>query len=147
MEGLQGGFLSAKLKHLDAWTERRRQVARRFDELLSGSDIAVPVEMPYSRHVYHLYVVQTENRDTVRQQLSAAGIETGLHYPIPVHLQEAYSQLGYQAGSFPVTESLTHRILSLPMHPCLTDEQIEYVASELLKCRQSSMADHVRAGT
>jgi dTDP-4-amino-4,6-dideoxygalactose transaminase len=80
-------------------------------------------------------VVQAEERDALRQQLSAAGVETGLHYPIPVHLQEAYSQLGYRAGSFPVTEDLSRRILSLPMHPCLSDGQIEHVASVLLKSR------------
>ena len=135
MEGLQGGFLSAKLKYLDAWNERRRQAAKIFDELLSGSGLIPPAEMPYAGHVYHLYVVQTEDRDALRLQLSAAGIETGLHYPIPVHLQEAYFRLGYQAGSFPVTEDLSRRILSLPMHPCLSDGQIEHVTSVLLKSR------------
>jgi dTDP-4-amino-4,6-dideoxygalactose transaminase len=135
MEGLQGGFLSAKLKYLDAWNARRRQAARKFDELLARSGLIPPAEMPYAVHVYHLYVVQAEERDALRQQLSAAGVETGLHYPIPVHLQEAYSQLGYRAGSFPVTEDLSRRILSLPMHPCLSDGQIEHVASVLLKSR------------
>ncbi len=141
MEGLQAGFLSVKLKHLDAWNEHRRQCAKKFNEVLSGFSLVLPAEMPYGRHVYHLYVIQAEERDTLRNQLSAADIETGLHYPVPLHLQEAYSQLGYREGNFPVTEHLCHRILSLPMHPCLTDEQIEYVARvlrELLQCPKSN---------
>jgi dTDP-4-amino-4,6-dideoxygalactose transaminase len=86
--------------------------------------------------VYHLYVVQAENRDSLREPLSAAGIETGLHYPIPLHLQKAYSHLGYRAGTFPVAENMSRRILSLPMHPGLTDQQIEYVASVLMESLQ-----------
>jgi dTDP-4-amino-4,6-dideoxygalactose transaminase len=144
MEGLQGGFLSAKLQYLDSWNERRRQAAKKFDELLSGSGVIPPAEMPYARHVYHLYVIQTEDREALRQRLSAAEIETGLHYPIPVHLQEAYSRLGYQTGSFPVSESLCRCVLSLPMHPYLTDEQLEYVASVLLKSLRESPPTQVR---
>lgn len=136
MEGLQGGFLSVKLRHLDAWNDRRRLAAKKLDELLSGSPLVLPAEMPYARHVYHLYVVQAPDRDALRAQLLAAGIETGLHYPIPLHLQEAYSRLGYRAGSFPVAEAASQRILSLPMHPELTNEQIEYVAAVLLESLQ-----------
>ncbi len=144
MEGLQGGFLSVKLKHLDAWNESRRRAARKFDELLSGSPLVLPAEMPYGRHVYHLYVVQAEDRTALRNQLSAAGIEAGLHYPTPLHLQQAYSQLGYRTGSFPVTEKISHRILSLPMHPCLTDEQIEYAASVLMESLQCARSNQLR---
>jgi len=136
MEGLQGGFLSVKLRHLEAWNERRRLVARKFNELLSGSPLVLPAEMPYSGHVYHLYVVQAADRDALRNQLLAAGIETGLHYPIPLHLQHAYSRLGYRPGSFPVAEAASRRILSLPMHPELTDEQVDYVASVLMESLQ-----------
>jgi dTDP-4-amino-4,6-dideoxygalactose transaminase len=144
MEGLQGGFLSVKLKYLDAWNERRRLAARKFNERLSGSALILPTEMPSARHVYHLYVVQAENRDSLRELLLAAGIETGLHYPIPLHLQKAYSHLGYQAGSFPVAEHMSRRILSLPMHPDLTDQQIEYVASVLMESLQCAKLNRVR---
>jgi dTDP-4-amino-4,6-dideoxygalactose transaminase len=144
MEGLQGGFLRVKLKYLDAWNERRRLAANKFDDRLSGSALILPTEMPYARHVYHLYVVQAENRDSLREQLLAAGIETGLHYPIPLHLQKAYSCLGCQAGSFPVAENISRRILSLPMHPDLTDEQIEYVASVLMESLQCATLNQVR---
>ncbi len=144
MEGLQAGFLSVKLKQLDAWNERRRQAAKRFDEMLSGSPLVLPAEMPYGRHVYHLYVVQAADRDELRNQLSAAGIDTGLHYPIPLHLQEAYSRLGHHEGSFPVTENMCHRIVSLPMHPCLSDEQIEYVAAVLMGSMQHAKPSHAR---
>lgn len=140
MEGLQGGFLSVKLRHLEAWNQRRRVAAKKFDELLSGFPVILPGEMPYARHVYHLYVIQAADRDFLRAQLSAAGIETGLHYPIPMHLQEAYSQLGYRAGSFPVVEAVSQRMLSLPMHPDLTNEQIEYVASVLMESLKQATA-------
>lgn len=141
LEGLQGGFLSVKLKHLDAWNERRRLAAKRYRQLLSGSELILPAEMPYGQHVYHLYVVQADAREILRKELSAAGIETGLHYPLPLHLQEAYAALGYEKGSFPVTERLAGRILSLPMHPGLTDEQVEEVASVLLESLQCLTAN------
>lgn len=139
MEGLQGGFLFVKLKHLEAWNERRRLAARKFNELLSGSPLVLPAEMPYAGHVYHLYVIQAADRDALRDQLLAAGIETGLHYPIPLHFQQAYSQLGYRPGSFPVAEAASRRVLSLPMHPELTDQQIEYVASVLMDSLQCAV--------
>ena len=129
LEGLQGGFLSVKLRHLDSWNERRRVAAKRYNELLSNFGLTLPVEMAYCQHVYHLYVVQADDREALRQQLNAAGVETGLHYPVPLHLQEAYAGLGYSKGSFPVVERLTDRILSLPMHPGITEEQIQHVAS------------------
>jgi dTDP-4-amino-4,6-dideoxygalactose transaminase len=96
LEGLQGGFLSVKLPHLDSWNERRRTAAKRYNELLSDSSLTLPAEMPYGRHVYHLYVIQADDREALRQQLNAAGVETGLHYPVPLHLQEAYAYLGYK---------------------------------------------------
>jgi dTDP-4-amino-4,6-dideoxygalactose transaminase len=144
MEGLQGGFLSVKLKHLDGWNELRRAAAKNYSQLLSGSGLVLPMEMPYAKHVYHLYVVQAEDRKIVRQHLLSAGIETGLHYPTPLHLQEAYSSLGYEKGTFPVTERLAGRIFSLPIYPDLTDEKIEQVASalvEALRC-QTTLANY-----
>jgi dTDP-4-amino-4,6-dideoxygalactose transaminase len=131
MEGLQGGFLTVKLKHLDSWNQHRIQAAKKYSELLADSPVTLPKEMPYAKHVYHLYVIQADDRDSLREQLTAAGIETGFHYPIPLHLQAAYSDLGVRAGSHPVSERLSRQILSLPMHPHITNEQVEYVATIL----------------
>jgi dTDP-4-amino-4,6-dideoxygalactose transaminase len=131
MEGIQGGILSVKLKYLDRWNDQRRQAAIAYDKALADTDIEVPTEMDYGRHVYHLYVIQADNRDALRQQLSDAGIESGLHYPIPLHLQEAYRFLEYKQGDFPVTERVKSRILSLPMYPGIHSEAVEQVASEL----------------
>lgn len=129
MEGLQGGILAVKLRFLDRWNEMRRQAAVQYAEVLSGTQVTLPVEVPYGRHVYHLYVVQSNDRDGLRQQLSDAGVESGLHYPIPLHLQHAYRHLGYQRGDFPVTERIKDRILSLPIYPGITREAIERVAA------------------
>jgi len=131
MEGLQGGVLSVKLRYLDSWNEQRRQAAAIYDKALADSGIVTPTEMNYGRHVYHLYVVQSDNRNVLRQQLADAGIDSGLHYPTPLHLQEAYRFLGYKEGSFPVTEKVRSRILSLPMYPGIHPDAIERVASEL----------------
>lgn len=131
MEGLQGGILSVKLKYLDRWNDQRRQAAAEYDKALADTDIELPIEMDYSRHVYHLYVIQSDNRDALRQQLADAGIESGLHYPTPLHLQKAYSFLGYKEGDFPVSERVKSRILSLPMYPGIRSDAIERIASEL----------------
>lgn len=138
MEALQGAILSAKLPHLDEWNNARRALARRYDEALAGSGVVSPAEMPYARHVYHLYVVQCDERDRLREGLAARGIETGLHYPLPVHLEKAYENLGYGRGAFPVSEGLAQRSLSLPIYPELSAEAADYMASsirELLPAR------------
>jgi dTDP-4-amino-4,6-dideoxygalactose transaminase len=133
MEELQGAFLAVKLKYLDEWNERRRMLAQHYDRLFSGSGVVTPTEMPYAKHVYHLYVIQAENREALRRRLTEQDIETGLHYPIPLHLQEAYRSLGYRRGDFPVSERLAERALSLPMYPDLTFEAVEHVASPILE--------------
>ncbi len=128
LEGLQGAVLSVKLKYLDGWNALRREHAARYDELLRESGLTLPLEMEYARHVYHLYVVQTDERDALQTSLNEAGVQTGVHYPIPIHLQPAYASLGHKAGDFPEAESQASRVLSLPMFAELTDEQIESVA-------------------
>ena len=138
MEGLQGGFLAAKLPYLDEQNEARRGAAETYKRLLANSDIVPPEVMPNAKHIYHLYIVQADDRDALKQYLAEQGIETGLHYPVPLHLQKAYADLGYRAGDFPIAESLARRILSLPMFPTITREQIEYVCSavrEFAKCQ------------
>jgi len=134
LEGIQGAVLGVKLKHLDRWNDLRRAHAARYSELLGpveGMDLALPREMPYAHHVYHLYVVQLAARDPVQRLLSEAGIQTGIHYPVPIHLQPAYASLGYKAGDFPETERQAGRVLSLPMFPEMTDEQLAYVAETI----------------
>jgi len=131
MEGIQGGILSVKLKYLDRWNNQRRSCAAAYDAALANTDVETPVQMAYNRHVYHLYVVQADNRDNLRQRLTESGIESGLHYPVPLHLQQAYRFLNYKEGDFPVTERLKDRILSLPIYPGIQEECIERVASEL----------------
>jgi dTDP-4-amino-4,6-dideoxygalactose transaminase len=127
MEGFQGAVLGVKLRHLDRWTDARRAAVRQYNELLSGSDVQVPVEMPYARHVYHVYTVRSSDRDGLQSALAAEGIQTGIHYPVPAHLQPAYADLGYGRGSFPQSEKAANEVLSLPLFPEMTDAQIEAV--------------------
>ncbi len=141
MEGLQGAFLAVKLRYLDEWNERRRMLAQHYDRLFSGSRVVTPAEMPYAKHVYHLYVIQVENREALRRRLNEQDIETGLHYPIPLHLQEAYRSLGCRRGDFPVSEGLAERALSLPMYPDLTFEALERVASPILESLPCPMTE------
>ncbi|MEO8726802.1 MAG: DegT/DnrJ/EryC1/StrS family aminotransferase [Acidobacteriaceae bacterium] len=131
MEGLQGGILAVKLAHLDRWNAQRREAAVLYGSLLEGSPLVRPAEASYGEHVYHLYVIQSDDRDGLRQQLNGAGIETGIHYPVPVHLQQAYRSCGYSRGDLPVTEMLAERILSLPMYPGISSGAVEKVAAEL----------------
>jgi dTDP-4-amino-4,6-dideoxygalactose transaminase len=129
LDTLQAAVLRVKLRHLDKWNEERRRHAQRYNKLLENIAIAVPQEKSFAKHVYHLYVIRAKNRDVLQGYLSSQGISTGIHYPIPIHLQEAMRDLGYMKGDFPVTERCAQEILSLPMFPELTDEQIERVAA------------------
>jgi dTDP-4-amino-4,6-dideoxygalactose transaminase len=128
LEGLQGAILACKLKSLDRWNNQRREAARIYSEVLDSSVVQIPREMEYGKHVFHLYVVQVDDRDAMRTQLASVGVETGLHYPIPLHMQQAYKHLGYQPGDFPVTERTVERIVSLPMYPGITEEALKHVA-------------------
>jgi dTDP-4-amino-4,6-dideoxygalactose transaminase len=131
MDGVQGAVLGVKLRHLEAWTEARRRNAAEYGRQLAGTLAVAPVERPGTRHVYHVYVVRLPQRDAWRARLGEAGVQTGVHYPIPVHLQPAYRDLGHQAGDFPVSERAAAEVLSLPMFPELTAEQIATVAALL----------------
>jgi len=133
LEGVQGAMLRVKLRHLDAWTEGRRRNAAYYNELLAGSGIVVPVGAPYARHVYHVYGVRVPNRDAVQAALQAREIQTGIHYPIPVHLQTAYQEFGFGPGDLPVTEKASAELLSLPMFPELERSQVGEVCDALLK--------------
>lgn len=140
MEGMQGAVLGVKLKHLDNWNSMRRAHAAGYNELLKDSELLLPREMDYARHVYHLYVVQTGDRDALQQALNKAGVQTGIHYPIPIHLQSAYASLGHKQGDFPESERQARRVLSLPMFAELTYEQIEKVAESILGIRRRVVA-------
>jgi dTDP-4-amino-4,6-dideoxygalactose transaminase len=129
LEGLQGAILRVKLRHLEDWTERRRTRAAEYDKFLEGSVIVRPREMTYARHVYHIYAVRSHDRDELQRRLQSFGVQTGIHYPIPVHLQEGYHDLGYIAGQFPQAERAAHEVLSLPMYPELSNNKIEFVAA------------------
>jgi len=132
MDGIQGAILSIKLRRLEWSTERRRAHARLYDDLLEGVEgVTRPVQADYARHVYHIYPIRVAERDEVIRQLDARGVGTGIHYPIPVHLQEAYRDLGHQRGDFPVAEQCADEFLSLPMYPELTPEHVHHVVASL----------------
>jgi dTDP-4-amino-4,6-dideoxygalactose transaminase len=133
LEGIQGAVLRIKLRRLEAWTEARRAAAARYDKLFSGSPVAAPAAMPYARHVYHIYAVRTAHRQAWQDALQAKGIQSGIHYPIPVHLLPAYADLGYRAGQFPHSERAADEVLSLPMFPELTAQQTEQVGAAVIE--------------
>ena len=133
MDGIQGAILGVKLRHLDAWTEARRAHAHRYDKLLKDTPISTPVEMPSNRHVYHVYAVRSAHRDALRKFLEARQIETGLHYPIPVHMQPAHTDLGYVQGDFPISEQIALEVLSLPLFPEMPENAPGQVAEALLE--------------
>jgi dTDP-4-amino-4,6-dideoxygalactose transaminase len=131
MEGIQGAVLRVKLRHLEAWTEARRRHAEHYNALLADSGADIPVEAPYACHVYHVYGVRLPDRDAVQQAMQARAIQTGIHYPIPVHLQPAYREHGFGPGDLPVTEQAAAELLSLPMFPELEPHQVEAVCDAL----------------
>jgi dTDP-4-amino-4,6-dideoxygalactose transaminase len=127
LDSIQAAVLSVKLRYIDAWNDRRRENARQYDTLLAAAGFPVPKRWADEGHVYHLYVTEVGDRAAVQERLAQRGVHTGIHYPIPIHLQPAYSELGLSKGRYPKTEAAAERILSLPMFPELTPEQIEYV--------------------
>jgi dTDP-4-amino-4,6-dideoxygalactose transaminase len=129
MEGIQGAILNVKLRHLPAWTVARRRIAHTYHELLNATPLALPREAPWAESAYHLYVVRHPRRDKLRDHLQAKGIGTALHYPLPLHLQKCFSDLGHKAGDFPVAESAARECLSIPIYPELSDAQVNYVAA------------------
>jgi len=135
MDGIQGAVLRIKLKHLAQWNEQRRKNAERYHELLGHTaGLALPKAAKDRKHVYHVYAVRVKDRDAKLKQLGERGINCGIHYPIPVHLQEAYRFLGYGRGSFPVAERCAEEFLSLPLFPELNEEQIQAVVKEVRQC-------------
>lgn len=132
LDAIQAAILSVKLKTLDHWNKRRITIAKNYDqELKKINEIIIPAVPQWSSPVYHLYVIRVNDRDRLKIHLQENGIETALHYPIPLHLQKAYEQLGYSKGAFPVSERCSETILSLPLHPWLHDDDILYIIEKI----------------
>jgi dTDP-4-amino-4,6-dideoxygalactose transaminase len=133
MDGIQGAILNVKLRYLDAWNNARRNIAKLYNEsLVRINGLTLPVEASYGNHVYHVYAVCTRERDSLYNELEAKGIQCGIHYPIPIHLQKAYKYLNYSIGSFPIAEKLAKGTLSLPIYAELSNNQIDYVIENIL---------------
>jgi len=145
MDNLQAAILLVKLRHLEGWTESRRANARTYGDMFhekeldadSGGPVILPVACETCRHVYHLFVIRVNDRDALQSHLKERGVATGIHYPIPLHLQPAYHHLGGKKGDFPVSEKAAVEMLSLPMYPELTAEQIGYVVESVRDYYQS----------
>jgi dTDP-4-amino-4,6-dideoxygalactose transaminase len=133
MDGIQGAVLNVKMNYIEPWTEARRSAAAHYDRLLEKQRCVRPMPPAHSRHVYHVYAVRLERRDEAQKVLQAAGVGTGIHYPVPVHLQKAYADLGCSVGDFPVTELLASQFLSVPIYAELTPQQVSEVVTELEK--------------
>lgn len=144
LDAIQAAVLSAKLRRLDHWNNLRRRAAARYEESLSDLPLELPVERDGAQHVYHLYVVRTPHRVHLQKHFSKIGIGSGLHYPIPLHLQKAYVYLGYSRGSFPNTEQSAATLLSLPMHPALTEQHVRVVSEA---CKEVLLEKSVVTGS
>jgi dTDP-4-amino-4,6-dideoxygalactose transaminase len=133
MDAIQAAVINVKLKYIDEWNAKRREHAARYTELLKDlpEDVVFPYTAPYNVHTFHQYTLQVDRRDELRQFLAEKGIATGIHYPIPLHLQPAYAHLGYRKGDFPVSERVASRVISLPMYPELPKEHQDYVVEQI----------------
>ncbi|MCH7747182.1 MAG: DegT/DnrJ/EryC1/StrS family aminotransferase [Acidobacteria bacterium] len=140
MDGIQGAILRVKLRHLPAWTDARRRLAATYDRVLADTGVTTPTVPPDVRHVYHLYAVQTPHRDTLHQALDAEGIQTGLHYPVPVHLQPAYADLGGQVGDHPCAEAAATATLTLPVYPEMPEEVPARIAEVIRRTLATKLA-------
>jgi dTDP-4-amino-4,6-dideoxygalactose transaminase len=137
MDGFQGAILRVKLKYLEEWTESRRAHAKKYDHLLTDTNVKLPEELPYNRHVYHVYAIRVENRDGLQEFLGGRNIYTGIHYPIPVHMQSAYASLGYKEGEFPITEVIAGELLSLPMYAEMPLTHIHQVVENIVEYKNA----------
>jgi len=140
LDSLQAAILRVKLRHLDELIGLRRQWAAKYNELLAGSGMVLPVEPPGYQHVYHLYVIRTQSRDALQAYLKDRGVGTAIHYPNPVHLQPFYSDGRDRHGEFPISEQVCNEIVSVPMFPEMTEEQVEYVAEAITRFAAENMA-------
>jgi dTDP-4-amino-4,6-dideoxygalactose transaminase len=147
MEGFQGAILRVKLRHLERWIERRRAIVKTYNEQLAGLDVVRPAEMPWARHVYHLYTLRSDNRDALQADLLNEGIQTGVHYSTPAHLLPAYAHLGYGPNSFPESKKAAREVLSLPLYPELTESQVQTVLDALTEIVPLKRSEATREAT
>lgn len=133
MDELQAAILNVKLKHLEDWVDRRRDVASKYNKYINANEVIHPEQASYAQHAYHLYVIRTKKRNQLKEFLKSKGISTGVHYPLPLHLQPALRFLGYKKGYFKVSEECANTVLSLPMHPDLKEDEIEFVSTAINK--------------
>jgi dTDP-4-amino-4,6-dideoxygalactose transaminase len=140
MENLNGAMLRVKLRHLEQWTEARRAIASMYDALLVDAGVTIPRALPHVRHVYHAYTVRAQPRDRLSAELAGAGVQTGVHYPTPIHMQPAYRDARYPAGSLPAAEAASREVLCLPIYPEMTRAQVETVVGEILRARSVAVA-------
>lgn len=131
LDAIQAAILNVKIKEIDNWNAKRREVAEIYNEALKDTDLVTPVTRDYVEPVYHMYVLQSENREEVLEKLKESGIATGVYYPVPLHLQKCYKNLGYKEGDMPVSEYLSHRTFAIPVYPELTKEQVDYIVSKI----------------
>ncbi len=139
LDEIQAAILRVKLKHLETWTNRRREIATLYQQLLFNSNVQLPCERQWAKHVYHLFVIRTNRRDALKDYLHERGVSTHIHYPIPIHLQEAYRKFGYKAGDFPICETVIGEILSLPIFPELRTEEIKAVVGLITEFQNSNL--------
>ena len=137
LDTMQAAVLKVKLPHLDDWNASRRRAAATYNDLLRDLPMVTPPTAPYAEHIFHLYVVRVHNREALMEHLKNRGIASGLHYPIPIHVQPAYAELGYKAGDFPITEAYAETILSLPIYPELDDDKVATVVDAIRDFFQS----------
>jgi len=133
LDNMQAALLNVKLKYIEKWTERRRAIAKLYYERLKDLKMILPHDKDSEKAVYHTFIIQTDKRNELKEYLASQGVDTKIHYPVPIHLQEAAKYLEYKKGDFPVTEKQTETILSLPVYPELTDEQVNYIADCIIE--------------
>lgn len=133
LDEIQAAVLRVKLRHLDVWNQRRREIASRYDRVLADSGVETPLEASYARHVYHLYVIRVPHRESVQEYLSSLGIASGVYYPWPLHLLAPYQDLGYRPGTFPGAERASKENLAIPLYPEMTDEQIKAIVGGVME--------------
>ena len=131
LDAIQAALLRIKLKEIDKWNAKRREIVKIYNDALQNSDYVTPFCREDVEHVYHMYILQSEKREEVIAKLKKAGVATGVYYPIPLHLQKVYKDLGYKEGDMPVAEYLSHRTFAIPVYPELTKEQVDYILSHL----------------
>ena len=133
LDAMQASILLEKIKHIDSWNSKRREIAKQYNNALMDTELTLPVISDYNEPVYHMYILQSDSREAILSKLKEAGVATGVYYPVPLHLQKVYKDLGYKEGDMPVAEYLSHRTFAIPVYPELTQEQISYIIESVKK--------------